>query len=163
MKRILSIFILLLPGILLEAHPVHVSFCNIEIEDQKMTVSLKLFQDDFLLAIQHNFGKQIELSKADEAPTNLMINDYLSAMFALILNKKDTLRLQYMGSKLNEDAIWFQYEAEIPEVKKITIINSLLMDIYYDQTNLVILNFNGKQNGYRFSYRDFNQLIDLKK
>jgi len=33
----------------------------------------------------------------------------------------------------------------------LTISNMLLMDIYADQTNLVIFSVNGKDSGYRFT------------
>ena len=136
------------------AHPVHVSVCNIEFENNKMILSLKLFKDDFQLAIEHNFAKFILLENADNEQEKKMIEDYVENMFFIVVNKKDTLELDYKNSELNDEAIWLNYESEVPDFKKLYINNSIFLDIYIDQTNLVIINYNGKQNGYRFNYKN---------
>lgn len=145
------------------AHPVHVSVCNIEIEGSSFVVAMKLFQDDFRLALEHNFGKQVDLSLADSAPARELIDSYIKAMFTVSLNKKDTVRLEYRRTEINENAVWFYYEGKLPSAKELNIRNALLLDIYDDQTNLVIINCNGKQNGYRFNIRNYAQVIELKK
>lgn len=160
--KVLLISLFLTMGQLTMGHPVHVSVCNIEIENNKMTLSLKLFKDDFQLAIEHNFAKFILLENADKEQEKKMIEDYVKNMFFIVVNKKDTLKLNYKNSELNDEAIWLNYESEVPDFKKLYINNSIFLDIYLDQTNLVIINYNGKQNGYRFNYKNNAQQIDLK-
>lgn len=162
-RYFILISILLLQSFNAESHPVHVSVCNIEIKGDTLTLAMKFFQDDFQLAIEHNFGKVIDLGKADHSPARGMIENYLTTMFTISLNKKDTLRLNYLKSEINEDAIWFYYNCEVRQLKKLIIHNALLLDIYDDQTNLVIVSFNGKQNGYRFNLKNLGEDIDLKK
>ena len=154
--------ILLMMSQLISAHPIHVSVCNIEIENNNMIVSLKMYKDDFQLAIEHNFAKYILLKNVDNEMESKLIEDYIQNMFFLIVNKKDTLKLDYKHSELNDEAIWLHYESEIAKFKKISINNSIFMDIYQDQTNLVIINYDGKQNGYRFNYKNNVQQIELK-
>ncbi|MCK4919487.1 MAG: hypothetical protein KAS71_00485 [Bacteroidales bacterium] len=123
---------------------------------------MKLFKDDFQLAIEHNFGKYIVLENADNIPENKMIEDYIHNMFSLIANTRDTLKLKYKNNELNEEAIWLNYKCYVSGLKNIHIYNSIFLDIYHDQTNLVIINFNGKQNGYRFNSKNTAEQIDLK-
>lgn len=162
-RYFLIISILLLYIVKAESHPVHVSVCNIEIDGDTMTLAMKFFQDDFQLALEHNFGKVIDLGKADLPPARGLIDNYLTTMFTLSLNKKDTIRLNYLKSEINEDAIWFYYNCEVHQLKKLIIHNALLLDIYDDQTNLVIISYNGKQNGYRFNLKNLGEDIDLKR
>ncbi len=149
-------------GQLISAHPIHVSICNIEIENNNLTVSLKMYKDDFQLAIEHNFAKYILLENVDNEMESKLIEDYIQNMFFLIMNKNDTIKLDYNHSELNEEAIWLHYESEISKFKKLSINNSIFMDLYPDQTNLVIINYDGKQNGYRFNYKNNVQQIELK-
>jgi hypothetical protein len=163
MKKILLILSFFCLALASEAHPVHVSVCNIEIKEDKTEVFLKIFKDDFLLAIEHNFGKLIELDTIYDAESLEIIKKYLFSSFNISMNKKDTLRLEYQGSDINEEAVWFYFESKTPKTNKINIKNTLLLDIYIDQTNLVIINNNGKQRGYRLNFDNYSEVIDLRK
>lgn len=145
------------------AHPVHVSVCNFEIEKGKMTVAVKLFSDDLALALEHKFRKKIEVGKVDEDPGKRVILGYIRSELNVIINGGDTLQLRYSRSEENEGAIWLYFEADFSgTIKKLTIQNSLLTDMFHDQTNLVIVNDTGRQNGYRFNYYNREQEIQLK-
>ena len=164
MRRILLILSLIWISVLTsEAHPIHVSVCNIEIKEEKTEIFLKLFQDDFLLAMEHNFGKLIDLNQANDPETLGLIKKYLFSSFHILMNKKDTLRLEYLRSEINEEAVWFYFECSTPREKKIKIHNTIFLDIYMDQTNLVIINNKGKQNGYRLTFNNYSEVIDLRQ
>ncbi|MCF8391420.1 MAG: hypothetical protein K9H12_12050 [Bacteroidales bacterium] len=144
------------------AHPVHVSICNIEIEQDSMSISFKLFKDDLQLGIEHNFGKYLSIDELVKTSDFRLIDDYIQAVFTISSNKMTKMKLNYINYELNEEAIWLNYKCYVSQLKKIQINNSIFLDLYYDQTNLLIINYHGKQNGYRFTYRNTDQQIDLR-
>jgi hypothetical protein len=162
MKKVFLIFIISLFTILVNAHPVHVSVCNLEIEDKNITIAIKLFSDDFQLALQHNYGVMIELDDLTSPDNKEILDKYINSALHLLLNKNEPLRLSYTKTDTNDQAIWLYYETEIEKLRKLKIKNTLLIDIYLDQTNLVIVNHKGRQNGYRFNANHTEQIIELK-
>jgi len=147
---------------LVKAHPVHVSICNLEIEQERITIAVKLFKDDFQLALQHNYGNIIETDDLTAPVYKNLLDKYINDALLIVMNKRDSVRFTYNKTEMNEEAIWLYYSTEYKNLKKLMIRNALLLDIYLDQTNLVIINHKGKQNGYRFNYKHFEQIIELK-
>jgi hypothetical protein len=162
MKKVYLILIISFFAILVKGHPVHVSVCNLEIKDQNITIAVKLFSDDFQLALQHNYGIMIELDDLTSPENKEILDKYINSALHVLLNKKEPLRLSYIKTDTNDQAIWLYYETEIDKLRKLKIKNTLLIDIYLDQTNLVIINHKGKQNGYRFNANHTEQIIELK-
>jgi Domain of unknown function (DUF6702) len=164
LKRLVLILLLFL-GIVsqLQAHPVHVSVCNLEFDSKGLTIAVKLFQDDLLLAIQTDYRKEIDRLKIEEEKNLYLLANYVSDNIHIGLNKNENLELNYYKYEINEDAIWLYYRIQgLKTSKKLYITNTLMVELYHDQTNLVILNYMGKQNGYRFNYNTREQDIDLK-
>jgi hypothetical protein len=162
MKRTVLLAVLIFNAFWLSAHPVHVSLCNVEIEKQEITIAIKLFSDDFQLALYHNYGKEIPIKDLILQDHKELVDHYVNKALQIVLNKKDSIRFSYSKAEMNEEAIWLYYTEELENVKKLEISNSLLLDIYLDQTNLVIINYRGKQNGYRFNSRNREEIINLK-
>lgn len=162
MKRIVLMVLLVLKALFLSAHPIHVSVCNVEIEKEEITIAIKLFSDDFQLALYHNYGKEIPVEDLILPENKELVDRYVGDAIQIILNKKDSVRFNYRNADMNEEAIWLYYSAKMSNVKKLQIVNSLLLDIYLDQTNLLIINYMGKQNGFRFNSRHREEFIDLK-
>jgi len=138
-------------------HPVHVSILNIEYSSGKPTIDLsfKLFSSDIEFAIAHNYNVALNLGKPNENPkSEEHINKYVSKLFTLQINNNVPSKLVYKNKEINEDATWLYYTIPVSgKVKELEIRNLLLMDIYEDQTNLVIIAINGKESGYRLDYR----------
>ena len=164
MKRVILILSLFLGlAIQLPAHPVHISVCNLEFDQEGLTIAVKLFQDDLLLAIQTEKRKEIDLADIEEEKNLQIMADYVEDNIHIGLNKNENLKLNYYQYEINEEAIWFYFNIKgLKTGKKLYITNTLMVELYHDQTNLVILNFLGNQNGYRFNYYTREQDIDLK-
>jgi hypothetical protein len=144
------------------AHPVHVSVSNLEFTEKDPVVAIKLFKDDLQLAIYHNYAVEIPLDEIGNDSHNDIILKYLSDKFIIKLNKNKKLRLEYENSEVNDEAIWLYFKAEkLPDLNKVTILNSIFLDIYYDQTNLLIMNYSGKQKGYKFDLKVTEMEISL--
>jgi ABC-type microcin C transport system permease subunit YejE len=143
-------------------HPIHVSVCNLELNDKENIVSLKLFKDDFALALKNKYQLDIPMEKADEKINSKIISNYVNSCLQIELNKNKNLSLDYYYSEINEDAIWIYFKTEnIYNATKLKIKNVLMLDIWDDQTNLLIINWKGKENGYRFDRHKVEIEIDL--
>jgi hypothetical protein len=152
-------------GILKPAmHPIHVSICNLELNDTENIVAIKLFKDDFALALKNNYQAEIQMDKADEKANSEIISKYVNSCLQIEMNKNKILRLDYKYSQINEDAVWIYFQTEKTNNSTILRIrNTLMLDLWDDQTNLLIINWKGKENGYRFNRKEVEIEIDLNK
>lgn len=143
-------------------HPIHVSVCNMELSDVENTISVKLFKEDFSLALKNNYQVDIPMEKADEKLNSQIISKYINSCLQIEMNKSKILKLEYKYSKINEDAIWIYFQTEkTNNATKLRIKNTLMLDLWDDQTNLLIINWKGREDGYRFNRREVEMEIDL--
>lgn len=148
----------------LNAHPVHISVSNFEITGDSSLIAVKLFKDDLQLAIYHNYSVEIPLENIGDAKYSEIILKYLSENISVDPDESTSFYLSYTGNEINEEAIWIYYSAgNLLQAESIYLINTIFLDIYEDQTNLVIINFRGKQQGYRFNILQTEKEIELNE
>lgn len=163
--KVLVLFILNLFAVssAMTAHPVHLSVCNIEFTKNESIIALKLYSDDFGTVLQNKYNEEFVLSKADEKPYRDYIISYVSSHLKITFNRNKSLIFNYDYSEVNEGAIWLYFKADnFKSAEKMKIENTLMLDLYEDQTNLLIINNEGKQNGFRFNYQVREHEISLK-
>ena len=139
-------------------HPVHVSVSTIDLDVQtgEIAISIKLFSDDFETIVNHNYNAQLALSEQVDPGENIKyIKKYIDSAFKLAINGEDIDELSFLQHQMNEEAIWLFYEYVCEtKIRSVRIINSLMNDLYPDQTNLVIVSFQDQQNGYRLNNKN---------
>jgi len=149
------LFLLLLSGFY---HPVHLSVSTMDMDIQTGTiaVSIKLFSDDFETIVNHNYNTQLALSEqVDPGEDIKYINRYIHSAFRLAINGEEVDELRFLNHQMNEEAIWLFYEYVYEKkIRTIGIVNSLMNDLYPDQTNLVIVSYQDQQNGYRLNNKN---------
>lgn len=152
---------------MLSLHPVHVSFTNVELDtaDHEISVSHKFFTDDFIMLFSHLFEKEIfpRHGKAFGNAEIELINHYMRYRFNLIAGN-DTIPLLYNGKDQDEESVWIRYSGklDVPHADSITIENMLLLDLYMDQTNLLIFNIADQEKGYAFNFDKRRWTMALK-
>jgi hypothetical protein len=135
-----------------------------DLNENENIVAVKLFKEDFTLALKNNYQVVVPMEKADEKLNSDIISRYINSCLQIELNKSKILKLEYKSSEINEDAIWIYFR--IGKIENSTILrikNSLLVDLWDDQTNLLIINYKGKDNGYRFNRNELQIEIDLNR
>jgi hypothetical protein len=117
-------------------------------------LSFKIFRDDFQQAVNKKVKPAIDLSGINIAIDSLkqsQIDRYIADNFKLYANGKEMGHPLFDSLQVTEDAVWLYYRMKFPDnIRKITILNSVLMDMFPDQTNLLIINYKGKEDGYQF-------------
>ena len=87
-----------------------------------------------------DLSKSLESKTANDAIFNY-VNEHL-----LILQQDKKMPLQFVGFELEGDVTWVYIEAPMnsSKIKTLTITNTLLCDLTQEQTNLMQINWNGK-------------------
>lgn len=149
---------MLFPGQL--SHPMHLSVTNITYENGLLSMEMKSFRDDWETAYFHFHSKPIDFTQPEmrEIP---WFREYLEKCFRVSVDGgKNFLELNVGASRLEEDALWITMGCNIPgKPKTLYLYNTLLTDIFPDQTNLVIFGFEKKETGIKFDVR--NQVAEV--
>jgi hypothetical protein len=148
-------------------HPVHVSVTNLDLDpvEGKVELSIKIFADDFQDLILHKYGVQLNIIEQEDPGDEIVaVNDYIREALQLVFNGEEKADLQFVDAKLNEEAIWLFYKYEHHnKIKKVDIVNRVMLEKFSDQTNLMIVTFNEKQNGYRLDNKTTDLSFNIKK
>lgn len=105
-------------------------------KEKTWEIAIKLFQDDLETTLSANAGKTIKLAASPEA--DKLIEQYVRKHFGVQVNKVLQTPYRYLGHEPQNDAIWVY--VEIPteqDLSGIYLENSLLIDSFEDQTNLL--------------------------
>jgi hypothetical protein len=84
--------------------------------------------------------------------------DYISTNFILRDKSGREVRIKFTGWKVEDLSVWLFFCA-YPEDKLsfLTIKNTIMLDLFVDQVNLVILHTNKDQKGLEFDKRTIEQ------
>ena len=147
-------------------HPIHVSVCNIDLDpnEGKMELSLKIFADDFQDLILQKYSVQLKLVDQELPGEKISsVNRYIGETLKIEINGKEIEELKFEKSELNEEAIWLYYSYDHGNrIRKINIRNTLMNEKFDDQTNLLIVSYNSKQNGYRMNNKTTDLTFNIK-
>ena len=138
------------------AHPEHFTVLNIEYDQQNAALhfTFRLFRDDMELAIYHNYAIQVSVdsTKTTRQAEELM-NRYMRERFRVKMSgqEDDSLRFE---KKVNDGIeLWLYYSLPVKgNLAKMTVLDALMTDLFFDQTNLVICGSKGKEKAYQLSY-----------
>ena len=138
-------------------HPVHISYTNVEYiqKESRFDVLFKLFVDDFGLILGKKYNKTFDLLSKQQLKSNKeFIDKYITDHFKLTTNGKEIARqgLKLDSLQVKEQAIWLFYKLNTKgSFNNIEIHNSLMTDLYVDQTNLLIFSYRSEQKALKFS------------
>lgn len=147
-------------------HPIHVSIVNMDLFENKVHFSVKLFTDDFQTIIntkykaEYVFDKNI---KIDEVRKD--VRSYIFEHLRLGLENLKDGDYKLVNMKFNHEAIWLFFELELSSElsQDLKVKNTLMTDLYDDQTNLFILNHNGKDKAFSYNNSDIDYTFVLNK
>lgn len=119
-------------------------------KDQGWEISIRLFQDDLEQTVSSVSGKKFRLIPGDEA-SEKGLEGYVRKHFGFRVGKQFSTPYRWLGTEQQQDAIWVYLE--IPTTADLIgtyLENSLLLDEFEDQTNLVSWSFQGSKKSYLF-------------
>jgi hypothetical protein len=131
-----------------QMHPVHVSVCDMEYKESLKAIQAthRIFIDDLETGIKEARGwAELDLLEPEGGyTTDQLVSDYLAKHFTLSIGGK-VVPLSYLGHEVEgETLICYMEATKVKPFKEITVTNSILLDTFRDQANLVHLKVGGK-------------------
>lgn len=145
-------------------HPVHFSVTNVEYNKDKQgfEIVLKLFKSDLETALSLQYG--LKFADADKNVIQAdpkILQQYIDLHFKIRINGKG-VNVVYRENKVSGDDIWLYADCKYKKkVQELAVDNSLITEVYDDQTNLLILGYMSQQNGIRLDKTNTNFRIKV--
>ena len=142
-------------------HPLHLSSMELNYgQSGTLEISCRLFIDDMEDALSKAFKVPADLSaSAKHAAMDALLKKYIALHLKLTANGKP-LTVQYLGFEKDKEVVLVYVEsAPVKALKKLAINNSLLYDLFDDQTNIMHLHFNNKRKSFKLDYPKTNAII----
>ena len=148
MKGLVLFLGLLFPDL----HPFHNSVTEMSYnsKDQSWEISIRLFQDDLEQSVSSTTGKKYRMVPGDEA-SEKELDAYLRKHFRFHAGKQISTPYRWLGTEQQQDAIWVYLE--IPTTSDLAgsyLENSIFLEVFEDQTNLVQWAPAGQKKSYLF-------------
>lgn len=130
------------------AHPFHISLTEIRQNPQtrKLEIAQKIFWDDLEIGLKKFHQTEIDfLNPKDPNLLEEQARNYLLAQNEIWVDGKKA-NLKLLGFEIEGDAVWFYLESDPVSWKsKIEVRNSVLIDEFPDQQNIIQLYPKGKK------------------
>lgn len=144
-KLKIGFIILLIPLLAFTTHKYYISSTKIEYKKESKTIqiTMRFFIDDLQETINRTYSKDVELALPNEPKEiDSLINNYISKKLEVIINTNKKA-YSFLGKEYNNDEIYIYLEIENVEfIKAIEIKNSMLMEIFSEQQNIIKLYIN---------------------
>ena len=147
-------------------HPIHLSVTefNYAEKDQALQITSRIFIDDLELAIRSRL-KEPELdllSPGNNRTTNQLVSEYLKDQLRIKIDGKP-VKFNFLGSEREEPALVCYLEITgVKKLKTLEVMNSTIMDIHDDQSNLVHITYRSPVKSYRLTKSNPSSLYQFE-
>lgn len=126
---------------------------NHNAKDRTLEISCKAFTNDFETVLEKMAKTKVDLSApADKKASDQLIETYVEKHLLLRCDGKP-VTLHFIGSEKEEDGTWSYFQVnDIPAVKKIDVVNSLLYDGFDQEINIMHVTVGGERKSFRLDY-----------
>lgn len=131
------------------AHPIHVSVTEItwDEKERELEIIARIFVDDLETSIR-NANDQPELKLLGPS-TDQLAWKYLESRFRISLDGR-MQKVKYLGHEIDGDAILCYIQvSNVKKWNEIEVMNSMITELYDDQSNLVHVTVNEKVKSLR--------------
>lgn len=135
------------------AHAFHTSLTEMKYnaKEKSMEISIRMFTDDLELALtKANNGQKIFIGGKNDN-SEAILSKYVQLYFAIVTPLKQKKAVNFIGKEIEGDATWVYIEMpDFQDPKGHFIYNSLMQEMFDDQTNLVNLQYLGTKKTFLF-------------
>lgn len=137
-------------------HPVHVTVSSAEYiaNKQELTFSVKFFYDDLETIINQKYQSNLKLLPQNKVAIKELelMQQYINENLVFTINKHPK-KAKILKAEYNYDAIWIYLKIDkIVAVNSLKIKNTLMTDLFRDQTNLFIYKDEMHEIGTQFDF-----------
>lgn len=146
------------------AHPFYISVCQVDHnpDTEALEVSFRIFTDDLEQALESMGTDRLRLGTEREAEkADLYISRYLARHVEFEINGR-RVSAAFLGKEVDSDATWCYVEVEnVPVLKTMAMTNTLLLESFEDQVNLVHVHAAGQKRSLVFDGQQIRQTLDF--
>jgi len=150
----------------LVVHPVHVTLLSIEYSGEKRLFEafLRIYYDDYMLDYKLLTGNEWKFNiNGNKEEAIIYLTGYLKERVQLKSGKASfDLIINDINLSDNELNIYMQFKSD-GKSKGFTVRNSILADIYNDQSNLLIFRYEDFEEGVKLTPEKREHEFDIKK
>ena len=136
-------------------HPFHVSVTEINhnAKDKTLEISCKIFTDDFEDALSRKYKTKVDLVQPKDKPAmDKLVNGYINIHLAIKTDNKSRV-MNYVGFEIENEAAYVYLQVnDIPAITKAEVTNSVLHDLFNDQTEIIHFIENGNRKSVKIDY-----------
>lgn len=142
MKKGKLVIILLCAGMVFSSfvHNFYVSICEVNHNpaEASLEISHRIFIDDLEKGLESMGAYNLNLGTEKETPKgNAVLNRYMGQHFKVSVDGKP-VPWKMIGKEVENDVIWIYVEvSDVTKITSLEIENSMLTDVYDDQTNMI--------------------------
>lgn len=132
-------------------HDIHVSVCDIELKKTSIEVTVKTFIDDLQVAVGLRPGEEVPV---DYTSSDDIIAQYLSSTISLQLGNQ-MIDLKVDDISASNDAVWITLTSDsiTYEDRSLSLVYSLLTELYNDQTNIINITHKETKETYSLNHK----------
>jgi hypothetical protein len=133
-------------------HPLHISVTEIEFDekDKALEIMMRVFVDDLEVTMKDRLKQpELDILSPKGITVDQMMSEYLNEHFQLSLDNKPQ-KIKYLGHEQEDEAFIFYIEvSNVKKWKTIQVMNSIIMEVFEDQSNLIHVTVKGKVKSLR--------------
>ncbi len=137
------------------AHPLHLGVVELahNAEEKSLEITVKLFTDDFEHVLQKSLNVDIDLiNPVDREAARKAIDTYVKKHLQIVLNGK-AANFDCIGFEKDFEATYSYFQATgITDAGKWDIQNTLMYDLFDDQSNIIHVMVNGKRKSSKLKF-----------
>ena len=136
-------------------HPLHLATVEIDhnATEKTLEITCKTFWDDFESILSKKNGSKVDLvGGKDTAGNNKKIFEYIKSHLQITIDGKPT-QMSFIGYE-KEDVVVYSYLQvdDIASIKKVSIVNSIMHDMFDDQVEIIHMIVNGNRKSTKLDY-----------
>jgi len=166
MKKLLVLILVALPLMAASAHKYYFSVtqADYDVKSKSLKIVTRVFYDDLEKVFQERYDKSIKVDKTyDQEKLNAFIQKYFNSKFIVSINGKEQ-KLSYIGHKDEVDyVVCFVEVKNITNPQSIEIENTLLMDMFPDQKNVIHLQVGNTKKSYLLNKENDKAMLKLSE
>ncbi len=161
-----KLFLLLFTGTLFSftTHKYYIALTEIEFNEnnQSVEIIMNVFMDDIEFAINKEYNTDLQLTTEKEPENvNTYFEKYLNKHFKIYLNNID-YSYTFIGKEYDGNIVYFYLEIEkINKVENLTIQNTVLINHFHNQKNLIKAKINGERKSLFLTKKNDKGLLNF--
>ena len=165
-KSVLVVSILVILFVVVGWHKFYLSVSQVDYnpEDKALQITSRLFYDDLQKALQARYDEEIRVDETyPEEKQDLYISKYINKKLKVSVNG-GVATLNYLGHGDEDDYVVCYIEITgVDELKSITIKNTLLMDMFTEQKNIVHVRVGNLEKSFMLTHDNDKAVLNISE